>query len=59
MKVHIAYDLKAGKVVGFEVTDERGQDIKEGLKILKELYENTKRSNKRIRNMIHMRYLII
>jgi len=52
VKVHIAYDLKAGKVVGFEVTDERGQDSKEGLKMLKELYEKTKRSNKRIRKVI-------
>jgi hypothetical protein len=52
VKVHIAYDLKAGKVVGFEVTDERGQDCKEGLKMLNELYEKTKRSNKRIRKVI-------
>ena len=52
VKLHIAYEAKSKKIVEFKVTDERGQDCKEGLEMLKELYENTKRSNKRIRKVI-------
>ena len=59
MKRRWVYEAKGKKIVEFKVTDERRQDCKEGLEMLKELYEKTKRSNKRIRNMIHMRYLII
>jgi hypothetical protein len=52
VKLHIAYEAKSKKIVEFKVTDERGQDCKEGLEMLKELYEKTKRSNKRIRKVI-------
>jgi len=52
VKLHIAYEAKSKKIVEFKVTDERGQDCKEGLEMLKELYENTKRSKKRIREVI-------
>jgi hypothetical protein len=46
------YEAKGKKIVEFKVTDERGQDCKEGLEMLKELCEKTKRSNKRIRKVI-------
>jgi hypothetical protein len=52
VKLHIAYEARSKKIVEFRVTDERGQDCKEGLKMLKELYEKTKRSKKRIRKVI-------
>jgi hypothetical protein len=37
VKLHIAYEAKSKKIVAFIVTDERGQDSQEGLKMWKEL----------------------
>jgi transposase len=52
IKVHVAYNIETREVVGFEVTDESGQDCKEGLKILKRLVEKYNRAGKRIKKVI-------
>ena len=52
IKVHVAYDIESKQIVDFEVTDERGQDCKEGLKIIERLVERYNRANKRIKKVI-------